>query len=258
MHRPKYAMLKAVPPMAVYDDFAWFYHRYWNQEFHSAAFPILERILLPRLPARARLLDVCCGTGYLAGLLTERGYGVTGFDASPAMIDLARAHAPAARFEVADAARFRTRARFDAAVSTFDSLNHILEPADLSAAFRRVAAALKPGAPFAFDILLEAAYRTDWAENFTLVRDDHVLLIGGSGFDFRTRLAHCRVTTFRKIEGVWRRADTEIQERCYTAAEIDGALREAGFRRNACYDAHDLGMSGQLGEGRVFYVTEGA
>src|SRR6266852_3559877 len=82
------AMLKA--PMAVYDDFAWFYHRYWNEEFHSAALPILERIWLPRIPTRAHILDVCCGSGYLAGLLVDRGYRVTGFDLSPAMIDLAR------------------------------------------------------------------------------------------------------------------------------------------------------------------------
>jgi SAM-dependent methyltransferase len=249
-------MLKAVSPMAVYDDFAWFYHRYWNEEFHSAAFPILERIFLPRLAERARVLDVCCGSGYLAELLASRGYRVSGFDASPAMIELARIHAPGARFEVADAAQFRTRAKFDGAVSTFDSLNHILDPADLSAALRRVAAALKPGAPFVFDVLLEAAYQTDWADNFSLVREDHVLLISGSGFDFRTRLAHCRITMFRKTGKQWRRADTEVQERCYSTEEIDLALREAGFGNPSCYDARDFGMAGQLGEGRVFYVAE--
>jgi len=248
-------MLKAVSIMAAYDDFAWFYHRYWNEEFHSAAFPILERIFLPQVAEGGRVLDVCCGSGYLAGLLGERGYRVSGIDASPAMIELARAHAPDAHFEVADAARFRTRSKFDAAVSTFDSLNHILDPADLGAALRRVAAALKPGAPFAFDILLEPAYRTDWAENFSLVRDDHVLVISGSGFDFRTQLAQCRITTFRKIDGRWRRADTEVRERCYSSDEIDRALCEAGFGGAVCYDAHDLGMGGQLGEGRVFYVT---
>jgi SAM-dependent methyltransferase len=249
-------MLKATPTMAVYDDFAWFYHRYWNEEFHSAAFPILEGILLPRLPDRGHVLDMCCGTGYLAGLLTERGYRVTGVDASPAMIELARAHVPSAKFEVADAMEFRSRARFDGAVSTFDSINHILDPADLTAVFMRIAASLKPGAPFAFDVLLEAAYRTTWAENFSMVGDDHVLVISGTGFDFSTRLAQCRITTFRKLDGRWRRADTEVQERCYSSEEIDGALEAAGFRGTACYDAHDLRMAGQLGEGRVFYVAE--
>ncbi len=246
-------MLKA--PMAVYDDFAWFYHRYWNEEFHSAALPILERIWLPRIPTRAHILDVCCGSGYLAGLLVDRGYRVTGFDLSPAMIDLARVHAPGAQFLVADAPTFRARIKFDAAVSTFDSVNHILDPATLTQAFRRIAAALKPGAPFAFDVLLESAYRTDWAENFNLVGEDHALVISGSGFDFRTRLAHCRITMFRRTDKVWRRSDIEVRERCYTAEEIDRALDTSGFRSVSCYDARDLGMSGQLGEGRVFYVA---
>ena len=47
-------MLKSIASMALYDDFAWFYNRYWNEEFHSLAFPILERIWLPRVPPKGR------------------------------------------------------------------------------------------------------------------------------------------------------------------------------------------------------------
>jgi SAM-dependent methyltransferase len=231
--------------LALYDDFAWFYNRYWNEEFHALAFPILERIWLPRLPRKGRVLDVCCGTGYLAALLTARGYRVTGIDASAEMIAHARQNVPAAAFQVADASRFRVLGKFDAAVSTFDSLNHILSEQDLQAAFQRTAAALKPGAPFAFDMLLES----------TLVRDDHVLVLSASGFDFRTRLAQCRITMFRLLDGVWKRSDVEVQERCYTTSQIDAALSHAGFEQTACYDARDLGMSGQLGQGRTFVVT---
>jgi len=242
--------------MAAYDDFAWFYDRYWNEEFHSAAFPILEQILLSRLRGGACILDACCGTGYLAGLLTDRGYRVTGFDASAAMIDLARERTPRAHFEVADIMQFRSSTRFDAAVSTFDSINHVLDPSSLAAAFQNLAAVLKPGAPFAFDVLLEAAYQTNWAENFSLVRSDHVLILTGTGFDFRTSLAHCRMTMFRKAGECWKRTDTEVKERCYSSGEIDSALHEAGFRIPVCYSARDLGMAGQLGESRIFYVAE--
>jgi SAM-dependent methyltransferase len=241
--------------MAGYDDFAWFYHRYWNEEFHGLTFPILERIWLPRVPEGARILDVCCGTGYLAGLLAARGYRVSGIDVSAAMIAFARETAPEAEFSVADAARFHLPCGFDAAVSTFDSLNHILSIEDLEAAFRNTAAALKPGATFAFDVLLEAAYQTHWGESFALVRDDHALAITGSGYDFRSRLARCTLTMFRLLEGAWRRSDVTIMERCYTPQEIDRALERAGFGETACYDAGDLGMAGELGEGRTFYVT---
>ena len=104
-------------------------------------------------------------------------------------------------------------------------------------------------------MLLEAAFQTHWGESFALVRDDHVLTITGSGYDFRSRLAHCTLTMFRLLEGAWRRADVTIIERCYSAAEIDGALERAGFGETVCYDAGDLGMAGQLGEGRTFYVA---
>lgn len=241
--------------MAAYDDFAWFYERYWNEDFHSAAFPILERVWLPRLPEHSRILDVCCGTGYLAGLLLERGHEVTGIDASPEMIACAQRNVPRADFRVADASRFRMPAEFDGAISTFDSLNHILELPDLESAFRNVAAALKPGGILAFDILLEEAYQTHWGESFALVRDDHVLTITGSGFDFRTRRAQCTVTMFRLIDGSWRRSDTTVIERCYTDSEIGAALERAGFGEISCYDAGDLGMAGLLGEGRTFFVT---
>ncbi|HXB67987.1 MAG TPA: class I SAM-dependent methyltransferase [Candidatus Acidoferrales bacterium] len=241
--------------MATYDDFAWFYNRYWNEEFHSLAWAILERIWLPGVPPKARILDVCCGTGYLAGLLTERGYQVTGIDASSAMIEHARNHVPAARFHVADATRFRLHGKFAAAVCTFDSLNHILSAEGLEAAFRNTAAALKPGAPFVFDMLLEGGYQTGWAEGFTIVRDDHVLLISDSGYDFRRRVAQCTITMFRLAGNAWRRSDVQVQERCYSHEEIDAALARANFTGTACYDARDLGMGGQLGEGRVFFVT---
>lgn len=241
--------------MALYDDFAWFYNRYWNEEFHSLAFPILERIWLPRLPRKGRILDVCCGTGYLAGLLVEQGYRVAGIDASPAMIAHARENVPKAAFQVADASEFKVLGKFDGAVSTFDSLNHILSEKALLAAFQRIAAALKPGAPFAFDMLLESAYQTNWTDNFTLVRNDHVLLLTGAGFDLRTREAQCRITMFRLLDGVWRRSDVEVHERCYTMKEIDTALRHAGFEQTECYDARDLGMNSQLGQGRTFIIT---
>jgi SAM-dependent methyltransferase len=241
--------------LALYDDFAWFYNRYWNEEFHGLAFPILERIWLPRVAPKGRVLDVCCGTGYLAGLLDSRGYRVTGIDASAEMIAHARQNVPHAAFQIADAGKFKVLGKFDGAVSTFDSLNHILNEEDLEAAFRRTAAALKPGAPFAFDMLLESAYRTNWTDAFSVVRDDHVLLLHGTGFDFRTSMAQCRITMFRLLEGAWRRSDVVVHERCYSTSQIDGALSRAGFGETACYDARDLGMSGQLGQGRTFVVT---
>jgi SAM-dependent methyltransferase len=171
------------------------------------------------------------------------------------MIACARAHAPAAEFAIADAARFHLRAVFDAAVSSFDSLNHLIEPAALEAAFCNIAAAIRPGGLLAFDMLLEEAYRTHWGEAFALVRDDHLLTITGGAFDERSRIARVDVTMFRQLDGAWQRSDTKVAERCYSPGEISRALQLAGFAEPLRYDAGELGMAGQLGQGRTFFVA---
>jgi ubiquinone/menaquinone biosynthesis C-methylase UbiE len=53
--------------------------------------------LLDEVPV-GRALDAACGTGRHSGRLAELGHEVTGVDASPEMLDLARAHVPRAQF----------------------------------------------------------------------------------------------------------------------------------------------------------------
>jgi SAM-dependent methyltransferase len=65
----------------------------WEEELRLLEGAISE---LPRV----RTLDVACGTGFLTRHL--RGE-VTGLDASERMLELARAHAPAVRFQRGDA-----------------------------------------------------------------------------------------------------------------------------------------------------------
>src|SRR5581483_7359036 len=113
--------------------------------------------------------------------------------------------------------------------STFDSLNHLIGRERLEAAFRRTSAALAPGAPFVFDMLTERAYRTHWGEGFALEREDHALLITGSHYDQGTRVAQCKLTMFRLMEGAWRRADVVVREHAYEPDEVATALEAAGF-----------------------------
>ena len=241
---------------APYDPFAWFYDRYWNRRFHSRAWPIVQRLLLARLPGGAAILDVGCGTGHLAAKLAAGGFRVTGIDTSGGMLARARRSAPEAELHRADTRHFRPAGRFDAALATFDTLNHIVEPAGLASAVRHIAKALVPGGLFLFDMLTEEAFEEHWQGDFSIVETDHVLVVSAQNFDARDMLAHCRITMFRLREGAWQRADTVVTERCYARREIAAALDAAGFTATACYDARDLGMQGDLGAGRVFYLAE--
>lgn len=237
---------------ADYGPFAWFYNRYWGA-FSSRALPVLNRLVLGGLPAGTSILDLCCGTGQLAHLLTARGLRVVGVDSSSEMLAFARQNAPQAEFVLADAREFKSPVAFDAAVSLFDSLNHIMSLDELAKVFANVQAALVPGGRFVFDLNMDSGYRQRWNGSFGLAADDHAL-IARSSYDAAERLARMDLTMFRLVEGTWRRSDVSLLQRAYPEDEVREALTQAGFREVTAFDAErDLQLPG--GQGRTFFVA---
>src|SRR5437667_11514410 len=113
--------------------------------FIARALPVLERLVLTRVPQGGRILDLCCGTGQLVGELMRRGYHVTGVDGSEQMLGFARANAPGAEIVHADVRTVTLPGSHDAAVCLFDSLHHLCRPAGVHMAFRNDSAAISGG-----------------------------------------------------------------------------------------------------------------
>lgn len=236
-----------------YDDFAWFYDRYWRLKMPGQMLGVLDRLLLPRLAAGAHILDVCCGTGWLAGELAERGFRITGIDRSQEMLRYARRNAPAAEFIAADVRWFALPARCDAAVSVFDSLNHVLSLDELGQVFRNVHAALAPKGLFLFDLNMERSFALYWRGNsFTTVEPDHASIIRGT-YDTAERLGRIEVTLFRLRGDQWQRTDLTIAERCHAEDGVRAALVEAGFDVETFEAERDLHMAEHVG--RVFFLA---
>ncbi len=239
-----------------YDQFAWVYERHWSREVPSQILTVIERLITAELPRGAHLLDLCCGTGYTARELTERGFEVTGIDISKEMLAHARRRAPTARFILGDARHFKLPAGFQAVVSTFDSLNHIMSLSELGAVFRNVYGVLMPSGLFLFDMNMERGFTSYWADYYSIVEDDGVCVMRGA-YDKRKRLARYDITMFRRRGNVWKRTDTVITERCYSPVEIKRALRAAGFKHISTFDAErDLGLSEHTG--RSFFLARKA
>jgi SAM-dependent methyltransferase len=238
-----------------YDSFASLYNNYWHWDFHQIALQALEKLLLPKLPAGARILDVCCGTGRMAHELLARGFAVTGLDRSEQMLRCAKQNAPNAQFLLADASRFVLLRHFHGALSIFDSMNHILTSTALLNTFRNVHDSLLHDGSFIFDLNLEQAYRADWDRSCSVVDDTHAFIMRG-GYDTAQRLAHTKITIFQ-LNGLWHRSDIVIHQRCHSLDEVAELLHHAGFRDVRIYDAQqDLGISGDLCRARVFVLAK--
>jgi SAM-dependent methyltransferase len=241
------------PVISNYDPVADYYERAWAGWYGPSVRPALKRLLFSVVPAGGLLLDACCGCGHVTRELLKEGYAAVGFDLSRELVFRAASALPEAAFFVADARYVALRPRCDGAISTFDSLNHLLTIEELEAALRGIHSALKPGAPFFFDMNLSAAYLMD-LNHWTIYQEDSAVGFVRGRFDASSGRAQTELVWFAR-EGsspLWRRSDTVVLEQCYSREEIQAATLKAGFRRTEFYSPEHAGVTDELGFGRTY------
>jgi len=243
-----------MPEPSPYDPIAGLYHDLWADWYFPAARPALETLFFTKLSKGLSVLDVCCGSGHVTRELLRRGYRVTGIDASAELIARGRADLPEVDFRVMDARHMHLDCSYDAALSTFDSLNHVLSLIGLRQVFKGVLQALRPGGLFVFDMNLEQAYLADLKQWAVTTTDDDVSLVRGT-YDTASKVASTELIWFRRDpkSDLWERRRSVVEERCYKQQEIVEALAETGFVSIVAVPATECGVDSDLGYGRIFY-----
>ena len=213
-------------------DLAWVHHVGYSQHAKRTAPGIVRLIRDAGLAPGAQVLDVGCGSGRLARMLLNAGFAVHGVDASPAMIALARNHAPAGRFDVL---RLPTRRRpgsagalpqADAVVSTGHTLNYLASRADIARALIELAGAVRPGGVLAIDLMVDVR-RGKQPDSHVRLTDDWAIYTR-----FSRPSAHRldrAITVFRLVGTTWRRSDETHHNLAFDAGEALRLLRGAGI-----------------------------
>jgi SAM-dependent methyltransferase len=200
------------------------------------------------------VLDVCCGSGHVTTDLVKRGFQVTGVDSSAALVAIAQRDLPQVEFFVQDVRHLELQGPFAGALSTFDSLNHMLTLEDLHAVFSGVHGTLGNGGLFVFDMNLEEAYSLDLHQWTVNIRHNAVGLSRGL-YDPVTHTAHTELIWFTQSGSseCWQRRQSIVEERCYEKQDIVQALQFAGFRSIEVHSAIDLSVDKEFGHGRYFF-----
>ena len=97
--------------------------------------------LVKKLDGVKSICDLGCGNGHISGRLAALGYHVTGVDASPSGIQIARRAYPEVSFIEGMISRDRDLGEFDLVISS-DVIEHMYCPSDLLEAAQSI---LKPG-----------------------------------------------------------------------------------------------------------------
>jgi predicted TPR repeat methyltransferase len=181
------------------------------------------------------VLDVCCGTGLLAGELVGLGYQVVGVDASEAMLARARRRLPPeVRLVRSTLPLLAVEGVYDAAICTHDGLNY-LDPADLRSTLAALSLRLRPSGWLVFDV------HTDAMMLFTVSRSvvhgeegEHRFVIS-SVVDTRARTCDTRIEVASSDGGAF---SEQHRQYFHRDADMRSSLAEAGFEVCAVRDGY--------------------
>lgn len=226
----------------IYREFAQLYASGDFPEFSTYMAQLLPSVLKQYHIQPTTILDVACGEGTFAVLMTKQGYKVTGIDQSPEMLTLARKKAQAENliisFHEMDMRHLKLQATFDLATCWYDSLNYILTLDDLEATFTGIAQHLNADGYFIFD-LNTIHWLTTLAQRYAVRVEretNDIFQVHRHSYDKNTRIAVFHIIGFLKENDCWIRCvDEHHQQRGYTLDEIRQCLETAGFTEIACW-----------------------
>lgn len=195
----------------------------------------LDALWVADSPVVHTVLDVCCGTGLMAEQLVQRGYAVTGMDASSAMLERAAALLGSSVSLVeASLPELGVTGTFDAAISNFDGLNY-LSPSVFTESLGRISEHLRPNGWLVFDL------HTDAMMQFTI---DNAIVTGesdGNAFVIRSDVNEGERTCVTTIDVDAREGEPFTEQHVqyfHSDYDVQYSLARAGFEEIRVLDEY--------------------
>ena len=240
--------------MGAYEALAASYDRLTNDVDYGATVAFYREILSQEGLHPRTAVDLACGTGTVSILLAQQGLRVIGVDMSEEMLTVAQQKAGdmdnPPRFVCQHLQKLVLPRGVDLAVCALDSLDYITDPNDCAEAIRRVYRALNPGGILIFDVNTPEKLRAMDGQVF-LDEDEDVYCVWRGEFDERTNICSYGMDLFQRQGRLWRRSCEDHREYAYTAQQLTGYFKDAGFTNIRVYGDRRLEPP-RSGEQRIY------
>ncbi len=197
------------------------------QDYAQFAVAAAERLVAELGPGHGVIIDLGCGAGDLADVVTPAGYDYLGVDLSPSMVALARSHRPGIRVVQGSAFDLPAVENTRAIVAVGEIVNYATDAraglAGLHAWLAACRAALPPGGVLLLDVA--GPMRADPEPATRVTRGpDYRLEVTTATDPARRTLTR----TIRIVDDTGEQTETHVLE-LIDPMEVLAALRSAGF-----------------------------
>ena len=241
--------------MSAYDALAPWYDAFTGDVDYESFADFYEALFRADGGEFSLVLDLCCGTGTLALIMSRRGYDMIAADASEDMLMAARDKAAdmgsgAPLFICQRADGLDLFGTVDAAYSSLDSFNY-LSFEELCGAFDRLRLFIRPGGLLVFDLRTPEFLRS-MDGSVSVDETDDALCLWRGRFDHERGELVYGLDLFERVgEDIYEHRNEEHVEYAHDIAAVAAELVARGFTEVR------TGAPGPMaGEGRVFITAK--
>ncbi len=190
--------------------------------------PGILQLLRPVRERDGLVLELGCGSGLLARHLLDAGHRVVATDASPAMLELARAQVPDADAILRLTLPDDPIPVADAIVSVGHALNYLPDEDSIVRALAAIGRALRPGGVLAIDLCdFDYVEARDGRPPFAKVTDDWAIITRFS-LPAPARFVRDMAIFTRNEDGSWRRDDERHENVLFDTSRVPALLADHG------------------------------
>lgn len=210
----------------VYGQFSKTYQKLMNDELYPLWVSYVEKYVTKK----QSILELACGSGEVANLLSQKGYTIVGSDLSENMLSLAYQTNPKICWLQLNMADFQLDETYDSIICFADSLCYLQTEIEMQKTFQNVYNTLNNNGIFLFDV--HSLYQINEVFHeytYHYVDEDTVFIWESFPGDYANSVEHELTCVQETQSGIYERYDELHKQRTYSLEQYISWLKSVGF-----------------------------